>query len=183
MMPEQSKPILVVIDIQKEYVTEGRPYFINGIEPSLDRARATLAAARAVGWEVVHVRHLQEGDIFGSASAYSGFVVGFEPIDGEADFVKGDYSCYSSAEFARMMKDNIGRSIYVIGYGSTKCCLATIIDGYHRGQKFYFVFDASNAKRSDRFDERSLHEHATDILRSYCTVVGSDTAVETGRQR
>lgn len=166
-----AKPILVVVDVQKEYVTEGRPYFINGIGPSLERARESLAAARAAGWEVLHVRHLQDGDLFGRGSAFSAFVPGFEPRPGEPEFIKGDYSCYSSPEFAAKMKESLGRPVYVVGYGSTKCCLATIIDGYHRGQELFFVSDASDAKRSDRFDERSLHEHATDILRSYCTVV------------
>jgi nicotinamidase-related amidase len=173
------KPILVVIDIQKEYVTEGRPYFIAGIGPSLERAKGVLSAARADGWDVVHVRHLQDGDVFGRDSAYSGFVAGFEPRKGEAEIVKGDYSCYSAPEFARLMKDNLARPVYVIGYGSTKCCLATIVDGYHRGQKFFYVADASNAKRSERFDEKSLHAHATDILKSYCTVVASDALAGT----
>ena len=170
-----ARPILVVIDIQKEYVTPGRPYFIHGIAPSLDRAKAVLQAARADGWRVVHVRHLQTGDLFGRASPYAAYVPGFEPLKGEIEIVKADYSCYCSAAFARLMKANIDRPIYVVGYGSTKCCLATIVEGYHRGQKLYFVSDASNAKRSDLFDEDSLHAHATDILRSYCTVIASDS--------
>src|SRR6185295_8607364 len=101
------KPILVVIDIQKEYVTEGRPYFINGIGPSLEKAKSVMATARAAGWELVHIRHLQKGEIFSPESPYSGFVAGFEPAKGESEIVKGDYSCYSAPEFARLMKDSI----------------------------------------------------------------------------
>ena len=28
-------PLLIAMDIQREYTTEGRPYFINGVEPSV----------------------------------------------------------------------------------------------------------------------------------------------------
>jgi len=170
----RQSPILVVIDVQKEYTTRGRPYFINGIQPSLKRARAVLTRARSEGWQVVHVRHLQDGDLFGRGSPYSGFVNGFEPLKGELEIVKEDYSCYSAPAFARLMKASLRQPVFVIGYGSTKCCLATIVDGYHRGQKFHFVRDASNAKRSDRFGEKALHKYATDILESYCTVVETE---------
>ncbi|MEK7859387.1 MAG: isochorismatase family cysteine hydrolase [Elusimicrobiota bacterium] len=166
--------LLVVIDIQKEYQTPGRPYHIAGVEASLANAERLLVHARQRGWPVVHVKHLQDGEVFGRRSPYSDYIAGFEPRPGESEYVKGDYSCYSSPEFAARMKRHLADEVVVIGYGSTKCCLATIVDGYHRDQKFLFVRDASNAKRSEAFDERSLHAYATDILASYAKI--TDTA-------
>lgn len=166
--------LLVVIDIQKEYQAAGRAYHIAGVEGSLANAGRVLEHARKNGWPVVHVKHLQDGDLFGKKSPFSDYIAGFEPRPGESEYVKGDYSCYSSAEFAERLKRHLADEVVVIGYGSTKCCLATIVDGYHRGQKFLFVADASDAKRSEAFDERSLHAHAADILASYAKT--TDTA-------
>ncbi len=163
-------PVLVVIDIQKEYTTEGRPFHLSEIAPSLKNAGYMLTHARDAAWPVVHVQHLQDGSIFNPADQFSGFVAGFEPLPTEAHVVKGNFSSYSSAPFRNLMETYLDREVLVIGYGSTMCCLSTIIDGYHRGQKFIFVKDASLAKRGPRFDELSTHEYATDMIATYAKV-------------
>jgi ureidoacrylate peracid hydrolase len=164
-------PVLVVIDIQKEYTTPGRSFYLETAGPSLHNAARVLAHARSNRWEVVHIRHLQDGEIFNSKSELAGFVAGFEPAAGETEIAKGDFSCYSAPRFAELMKERLERPVYVIGYGSTMCCLSTIIDGYHRGQKFTFVRDASCARRTPNFDEQSTHAYATDILTTFSKVV------------
>ena len=70
-------PLLIAMDIQREYTTEGRPYFINGIEPSVKNCRRVLDHARAQRWPVAHVRHLQGGHVFSETLDYSRFVEGF----------------------------------------------------------------------------------------------------------
>jgi ureidoacrylate peracid hydrolase len=165
--------VLVVVDIQREYVTEGRPFCIRSIGPSLENAGRVLAAARERGWPVYHVRHLQSGAIFNPESEHSGFVEGFEPRAGEREIHKGDFSCYSAPDFSVIMRQHAARGdeIVIIGYGSTMCCLSTIIDGYHRGQQLTFVQDASSAKASARFGEEDLHERAQDVIGTYARVV------------
>jgi nicotinamidase-related amidase len=168
-MSTQSK-VLVVIDIQREYVTEGRAFHLKGIAPSLENAGRVLAKAREDGWDIVHVRHLQAGEIFNPESEYSGFVTGFEPIAGELSVVKSNFSSFSSPEFASVMERYKGLEIFVVGYGSTMCCLSTIIEGYHRGHRMVFVADASLAKSTARFDEASTHAYATDILATFSRI-------------
>jgi nicotinamidase-related amidase len=63
--------VLVVVDIQREYVTPGRPFHIQSIGASLENGRRVLAAARSKGWPVYHVRHLQNGAIFTRDNEYS----------------------------------------------------------------------------------------------------------------
>jgi ureidoacrylate peracid hydrolase len=164
-------PVLVVIDIQKEYTTPGRSFYLESAAPSLKNAGRVLDHARRSGWEIVHIRHLQDGEIFNPKSEHSGFVPGFEPAPGEEEITKGNFSCYSAPRFAELMKERLDRPVYIIGYGSTMCCLSTIIEGYHRGQKFTFVRDASCARRTANFDEQSTHAYATDILSTYAKVV------------
>jgi nicotinamidase-related amidase len=78
------------------------------------------------------------------------------------------------------MKQHAGQGdeIVLIGYGSTMCCLSTLIEGHHRGQKQTFVADASNARASSRFDEESMHAHAVDIISTYARVVSTAQVLE-----
>ena len=39
-------PLLIAIDIQREYITPGRPYCLNGVDESLENCRDILAHAR-----------------------------------------------------------------------------------------------------------------------------------------
>ncbi|WNG50539.1 cysteine hydrolase [Archangium minus] len=171
--------VLVVVDVQREYVTPGRAFHIASIGPSLENGRRVLETARSKGWPIYHVRHLQAGAIFNQDDAYSGFVQGFEPQGDEREIHKGNFSCYSAPDFAEAMSRHAARGdeVIIIGYGSTMCCLSTIIEGYHRGQKMVFVSDASRAKASARLSEESLHAHATDIISTYARVVTTQQLV------
>ena len=164
--------VLVVIDIQKEYVTEGRPFYIRNIGSSLKSAKATLEYARTKVWKIIHVQHIQEGNLFNPKSEFSSFVEGFEPKTGESAIIKGDFSCFSSTDFTHIMQDFRDSQIYIIGYGSGMCCLSTIIDGYHRGFKMNFVSDASSAK-AKMFDEATTHAHMTDAISTFAKVLKS----------
>ena len=165
------KNLLVLIDIQKEYVTSGRPYCIKTIAESLENSRSVLNWARSQSdWIIVHVEHRQAGDVFGNNNPLSDFISGFEPLEGERVFRKSDYSSFSNLDFATFVSDpKIDRRV-VVGYGSTKCCLATIMDGYSRGQKWTLLSDASRAISEENFSEGNLHDVATQILKSFCEV-------------
>jgi ureidoacrylate peracid hydrolase len=163
-MTKNYKPTLVVIDIQKEYVTPGRPFFLTGIAPSLSNARALLEHARQQGWPVVHVQHLQEGPLFNVAEEYSDFVEGFAPQNGETLIVKNKLSAFTSPEFVKALGEPEA-DVYVIGYGSTMCCMATIVDAALFGRKFTLIHDASWARvPNPSFEEAEMHRHATAIL-------------------
>lgn len=164
------KPILCVIDIQKEYSTPDRPFYISGLEASLTNAKSLLSYARKNDWQIIHVQHLQDGSIFSRTNEFSQFVDGFEPCDGELVCIKENFSSFSSLEFTTALLEKKQNEIFVIGYGSTMCCLSTIIDGYHRGFKFTFVADASNAKPTANFTSANLHNSATEILRTFGNV-------------
>lgn len=157
-------PTLVVIDIQREYTTPGRPFFLTGIGPSLSNARAVLAAARERGWSIIHVQHLQDGPIFNRDDGHADFVDGFQPRSGEKLIIKNKLSAFTNADFEQALGAP-DRDVYVIGYGSTMCCMATIIDAGLFGRKFTLVHDASWARAPDSsFAEAEMHRHATAII-------------------
>ncbi|MFJ3045390.1 isochorismatase family protein [Herbaspirillum chlorophenolicum] len=161
---------LVVIDIQKEYTTPGRRFHIQNIDRSLENARAMLNLARESGWPIVHVKHLQEGEVFNPTSEMSGFVDGFSPQEGETLAVKSNISSFSSPAFAQFAAAHAKNEFVIVGYGTTMCCLATIVDGYSRGYKFSIVGDACAARATAEFSEQSMHEHALKILEPFSKV-------------
>ena len=165
-------PTLVVIDIQKEYTTPNRPFYLKDIEPSLTQAKKLLDICRTQStWSIAHVQHFREGEgavMFNRhAPEFSGFVEGFEPKINEHYFEKSIYSCYSNPEFMRFMEERKNEPIYLIGYGTTKCVLSTVIDGFHRGHRSLIVVaDATLAKAEQDFTETALHQAMLAVIQS-----------------
>ncbi|MEB0043346.1 MULTISPECIES: cysteine hydrolase [unclassified Pseudomonas] len=169
---------LIVIDIQREYISTGRSFHIGSIGPSLQNAYLMLQHARKEGWPIVHVQHLQDGNLFNAASDTSDFIDGFVPEGGETHAIKGNYSSFSSPDFVDFVKQHADHEFVVIGYGTTMCCLSTIVEGYHRGYRFALVEDASAALAAEGKSEASMHQHAAAILKPFARVTSTER--ETG---
>jgi ureidoacrylate peracid hydrolase len=168
---------LVVIDIQREYISAGRAFHIASIAPSLHNAYLMLTYARREGWPIIHVQHLQDGDLFGTSSDTSGFIDGFMPEPGEAHATKGNYSAFSSPTFVDFVAQHADHEFVVIGYGTTMCCLSTIVEGYHRGYRFSLVQDATAALSADGLSEASVQQHATAILKPFARITRTEYEV------
>lgn len=168
-------PILVLVDIQKEYITKGRPFYLETIEESLNNLKKLLAHARQNKWKIFHMAHKQNADCFHYDSEFSEFIEDFEPIEGEVSFQKSDFSCFSSPEFLATIDRVRHEDIFLAGYGATMCCLCTLIDAHHRQYDFNFVTDATCAKRSARYGEQDMKEHIIDITSAFaCNLVTTD---------
>lgn len=158
---------LVVIGMQREYITRSRPFYIDSIEESLEKARMMLSYARKQGWNIIHVRHIKDGPLFERDSEYADFIDGFTPVIGEFEVVKYKYSCL---EFCEIAHDFFEDEFMIIGYATNACCLATIIDAYHRGYKFAILRDATHALKVHGFSEDAMHEHAIAISERFARV-------------
>jgi nicotinamidase-related amidase len=165
--------ILLAIDIQNEYITPGRPFFIESIQPSLDRCQTVISKAREQKIPIWHVVHKQSGPVFGHNSKYSDFISGFEPRPGELVFEKDQYSCFSSHVFREACEQFSPREIFIIGYGTSYCSLSTIIDGIHRGYSFTAIEDAMAAKAMPYASEHEMHESAIRIMKGYAKTLNS----------
>jgi ureidoacrylate peracid hydrolase len=160
-----SRPTLVLIDIQKEYTTPGKPFCLAGIGPSRAKCRRLLREARASQVRIVHVQHLQDGPVFGRNSTEAEFVDGFEPMSTEAHLIKSKLSSYTHSAFANIVSEAGAGQVFVAGYGSTMCCMATVVDAALFGHKLNFIHDASWARAAGTdFTEQDLHLRATSIL-------------------
>ncbi len=166
--------VLILVDIQKEYIAEGRPFCLDTIAESLDNCRKLQAHAREKGWKVIHMHHVQNAEVFGYGSEFSEYIDGFGPQGEELSLSKSDFSCFTSAEFTALVDKYRHEDIILAGYGCTMCCLSTLIDAHHRGYNFYFVKDATCAKRTEKFSEQELKDFTIDILPAYANLVTTE---------
>lgn len=165
-------PVLVLVDIQKEYIAKGRPFCLDTISESLNNLRQLLAHGRQKGWKIIHMAHNQNAECFNYDSEFSEYIEGFEPIDGEQSLKKSDFSCFSSPEFLATIDKLRHEDIFLAGYGATMCCLSTLIDAHHRKFDLNFVTDATCAKRSIRYGEQDLTNYVVDIAGAFaCKLV------------
>lgn len=165
-----SKNILVLIDIQKEYVTPGRPYYLSGIEPSLENCRQLLHFARKNNWEIIHIQHSngEAAERFNPKTDYFDFVDNFRPIAPEKHFLKTDFSCYSSPEFNAYLSELFtskepAPNIYLIGYNTVMCCLSTLEEARRKEHKMHLVKDATLAKAIAGVTEKDMHQIMLDV--------------------
>jgi ureidoacrylate peracid hydrolase len=170
--------ILLAIDIQEEYITPGRAYHIEDIEPSLANAKTLIDAARAADVPVWHVQHQQEKGVFAKGGEYTDPIKGFEPEDGERVFIKDLYSSFSAPELADALAEAKPEDVTVIGYGTPMCCLATIVEGIHRGYSFTLVEDAAAAVAGKRASEQELHQSAVNVIAQYARVARTEDVLE-----
>jgi ureidoacrylate peracid hydrolase len=181
-----SQPTLILMDIQREYTTAGRPFYMQGIAPSLSNAKRLLDQARAHGWSVIHVQHLQNGPVFNLDGEYGAFVPGFEPEHGEAHVIKSKLSAYTNVSFQMLIDAALARGteLIVAGYGSTMCCLATVTSGALFGHRYTFVHDASWARSSGpECPEAEVHRYATATLGLHAKIASTGDILETAWEK
>lgn len=171
-------PILILVDVQKEYLAKGRPFYLETIGPSLANLRKLLAHARANGWKIIHMRHEQNDEYFAYGSELAEPIEGFDPLPGEYSFIKSNFSCFSNGEFQALIDRWRHEDIYIAGYGASMCCLSTIIDAHHRGHDFTFVKDATCARRTARFEEQDVKERVIDLVQAFGQLVSTDELVK-----
>src|SRR5262249_49285033 len=97
-------PILVLIDLQQEYVAAPRITALPGAHVALRKCREALTAARANGIPVAFTRLQGASAFFNRSSKLFDWVEGFEPLRSEMVFDRELPSCYSSEGFASFMK-------------------------------------------------------------------------------
>ncbi len=179
------KNALILLDIQQEYTTPGRAFYLNGIETSLNQCKKLLQCARENQWEIVHMQHSngENSERFNPNSQFYKFAQGFEPIANnyEHHFIKKNYSCYSSLDFSDYMDKMIreGVVIYLAGYNSVMCCLSTLETAILKNHPMNFIADASLAKKIDHHTEAEMHKIMCSIYdaKSLATITDTDTVI------
>ena len=173
----QQDPLLILVDLQREFMTDGSFMQIVESGPALQNCRRLLAHARSRGWPIAHVRWVHQANRSGRASEFTDWIEGVRPQASEMVFEKEFPSCYTDQAFAKMMDAGSGNSAVVAGLAGSVSCLATLIEGSSRAHKLVFAADASASHGIRDVSEKQAHEVAVFIASQFVPVVDTLTLI------
>jgi len=163
-------PCLVLVDMQQEYITGARLMALPDANAALANCRAALDYARSRGFPVAFVRQVSRSAYFNPATAFSGWIKGFEPTGADMVFERDKPSCYSSAMFAQFM-EGCGGHFALAGFAGETACLSTAIDAFHRKHRFSYLADASASHDLGDLSGADVQNAVANIVGVYGEVV------------
>lgn len=166
-------PVIVLADLQREYIAAGRAYAIASLEDCLGRCKAILDEARMMGLPIAHFRQLRASSFFNHASPFSKWIEDFQPRCNEMVFSRTMPSCYSNSGFCNFLERIEAPTIVLAGLTGEEACLSTAIDALHKNHKLIFVKDASASRAIGNLDEAETHELLSKIISHYAETVNS----------
>lgn len=161
-----SVPIVVLVDMQQEYLAKPRLPAISEIDRALDNCRRVLDHSRRVGLPVAFMRMINESAFFNRATPFVRWIDGFEPYRNEMVFERSSPSCYSSQPFAALVNQSRG-GIVLVGFAGESACLSTLIDAFHRNHKVTYLCDASASHALDDMSADDVHRAVSRISGIY----------------
>ena len=157
-------PLLILIDVQREYVESRRPLTLKNHVSAIENCRHLLQHARRSCIPVAFMRWVQPSKIFNPNGAFTTWIDGLEPLGSEMVFDRRWPSAYTSEEFAAMMDEGWGYDAAIAGFTGTIACLATMVDASQRKHRLSFLTDASQSHAIGSHDESAAHTMAGSII-------------------
>src|SRR3954462_2732147 len=148
-----SKRALVLIDIQNDYFPGGK-WPLNGIESAADNAAKLLAAARAAGDLIVHVRHefpSAEAPFFVPGSAGAQIHEKARNLEGEPVVLKHHVNSFRETDLKTLLDRHGVEEVVICGAMSHVCVDAATRAASDLGYKCVVVHDAC-ATRDQEFE-------------------------------
>lgn len=164
-------PTLVLIDLQKEYVSEGRALRVFDAGAAVENCMVALKHARQIGIPVAFMRLSLKSSFFNTATDFSRWIDGILPLGGDYVFEREKPSCYSSPDFADVIEKS-GGQIVIAGLSGDGACLATAIDGFNRGHNITFLRDASASQPIADLKEQS-HKAVCGLISLYGATIST----------
>jgi nicotinamidase-related amidase len=159
-------PIVVLVDMQQEYLAKPRLFAISEVDRALDNCRKVLDHARGIGLPVAFMRLLSESAFFNRATPFVRWIEGFEPYRNEMIFERSSPSCFSCEPFAALVNQSRG-GIVLAGFAGESACLSTLIDAFHRNQKVTYLCDASASHALENVSADEIHRAVSKISGLY----------------
>ena len=161
---------LVLVDMQQEYIASPRVLALEETKGALANCRAALSHARAMGLPVAFARWIDRTPLFNKATRFSRWIEGFEPHGVDMIFERNRPSCYASADFAEVIGSGGGHFV-LAGFAGEAACLATAIDGYHRGHSITYLADASASHALNDIAANDVHRVVSHVAGLYGEVI------------
>jgi len=118
-----SKRALIVVDLQNDYFPDGR-WPLVGIHPAADNAARVIAAFRAAGDPVIHVRHeflSTDAPFFAPGSAGAATHAKVRNIAGEAVILKHVANAFQNTDLKALLDGNGIQQVIIVGAMSHMC--------------------------------------------------------------
>jgi nicotinamidase-related amidase len=137
--------VLIPIDLQQAF--DAAPWPRRGQPESDARGLALLAAWRAAGRPIVHVRHdsVQPGSTLAPGRPGNAFRPGFEPREGEPLVTKSVNSAFIGTDLDLRLRRLGARTLVFFGISTDMCVSTTVRMAANLGYRALVVADASAA--------------------------------------
>jgi nicotinamidase-related amidase len=147
------KRALVLIDIQNDYFPGGK-WTLSGIDAAADNAARVLAAARAAGDLVVHVRHefkAADAPFFAPGSDGANIHPKVKSLEGEPVVLKHHVNAFRETDLKALLDRHGVEEVVICGAMSHMCVDAGTRAASDLGYKCVVVHDAC-ATRDQEFE-------------------------------
>lgn len=172
-MTDPAAPWLICLNLNREYVTPGRPLFADGGEEAAACARRVVHHARSSGWTVAHVQ--TRGARLANADQFQRPIEALEPLPSEPLFLVRWRSAFAHTGLRDRVSAERPSRIYLIGFALAHEGLATLLHGLDTGLPVRVIGDAC---ASPPIGDRS----AAEIDRATLAVAGSLSALADSRE-
>lgn len=122
-----SQRAIIVVDLQNEYLSSGKLPLV-GMDKALANAQRIIAAARAKGDLLIHVRHemnLPNAPLFVPGSEGVQIIAAVAPAEGEPVILKNHPNSFRDTALKQMLDSQGIQDLVVIGAMSHMCIEAT----------------------------------------------------------
>ena len=167
---EDNPPILICADLQTEYLTEGRSHVITDAEAVTSRCLELLTLWRGNLWPVIHLKRIAKAAWFNPASNLTDWIAELKPWPGELTFEHPLPSAYSSTRFAEYMSNMRNIRCVLSGFSLDETILSTVVEGFHRSDRYQVVSDAVACRRQGIGDAASYKLALIRVIGNYAGV-------------
>ena len=130
------KSVLLLIDHQQEYATDGG-LPLTGIDPAVAEIANLLAAARQAGTPVIHIQQQGRpgGALFTPGTPRADFISSVRPIDGETVVPKGLPNAFAKTPLDEVLRRTGRNELIVAGFMTHMCVSATVRSALDHGYR------------------------------------------------
>ncbi|MFK0206371.1 cysteine hydrolase family protein [Agrobacterium sp. NPDC090283] len=160
-----SKRAVIVVDLQKDYLTSGR-FALEGIDQVVANAAKIVAAARAAGVKVINIRHENPAGapFFASGTEGAEIVPEMTPQADETVITKHYPNSFRDTDLKSVLDAEDITNVVIVGAMSHMCIDATTRAAADLGYGVTVVADAC-ATRNLEFDGKNVA--AADVHAAY----------------
>ncbi|HNI41318.1 MAG: cysteine hydrolase family protein [Methanomicrobiales archaeon] len=183
------KPVLLIIDMQNDFVRDGAPLKVEGADRIAGTIRGVLAEFRKEQLPIFHVIriHRRDGsdverfrdDLFRKlpfaveGTKGAGIISELEPCEGEYIIRKTRMSAFMHTELDLLLRTMGADTLFVTGIQTPNCIRTTVFDACALNYQVYLIEDAVTAKNQEI--------HRSNCLDMAAIGVGMIRSTEVGR--